>query len=140
MTLTEQEPLLGSLTEQIFRLSAPYNNQFQGIATRLLFVCSVGLLRSPTAADQATLLGYNTRSCGSDSRYALIPLSVNLIAWADKIIFINQENYREAVVNFEDSEWLATMKHKAVIWNIEDDYERNDHWLIKVIQDKLNEL
>lgn len=123
-------------TEHILKLTAPYNNQYQGTARRLLFVCSVGLLRSPTASDIATKLGYNARSCGS-SKEALIPLSVNLIAWADDIIFINKENFQEARWVFEDSQWYDTLISKAVVWDIEDDYERNDPWLIKLVQDKL---
>lgn len=123
-------------TQQILKLTAPYNNQFQGNASRLLFVCSVGLLGSPTAADIATKLGYNARSCGS-SKEALIPLSVNLIAWSDSIYFMNKENYTESLWVFEDSQWYDTLVSKSIVLNIEDDYERNDPWLIKLIQDKL---
>lgn len=122
------------LTNQIFKLTAPYNNPYQGSDECLLFVCSVGMLRSPTAAEYASKLGYNTRSCGSTVELALIPLTVNLIAWADKIVFINKENYLQAMQCFEESGWDATIKHKAVLWNIEDDFERNNPMLIKHIE------
>ena len=52
-------------TEEIFELSAPYNNPYQGTDKKLLFVCSAGLLRSATAANLFAKKGYNTRGCGS---------------------------------------------------------------------------
>lgn len=125
------------LTEQILKLTAPYNNPYQGSGEKLLFVCSVGLLRSPTAAEYASKLGYNTRSCGSAVNAALIPLSANLIAWGDRIIFINKENYKQAVDYFEESYWSDTIRAKAMVWNIEDNYERNDPELIKQVQSEM---
>lgn len=127
-----------TITQKIFLQSAPYNNYYQGPEKRLLFVCSVGMLRSPTFADIAIKLGYNARSCGS-SKEALIPLSVNLILWADKIIFMNRENYFEAKETFEPVDWVSNIDEKKVILEIEDDFERNNPRLIalaeKIIRD-----
>ena len=128
-------------TRQIFNLTAPYSNPYQGTATRLLFVCSVGLLRSPTCADVATSMGYNSRSCGSCIPYALIPLSANLIYWSEKIIFVNKENYIEALQRFEEHEdCIQLLKSKSICWNIEDDYVKDDPWLINIAKEKLSEL
>lgn len=127
-----------TLTQKIFELSAPYNNQYQGSGKRLLFVCSAGLLRSPTAADVATRMGFNARSCGS-SNYALIPLSVNLILWADSIVFVEQSNYEEAVGTFTPVDYHEDIISKAVVWNLPDEYERNDTWLVDRIEDKMRE-
>ena len=128
-------------TQKIFRATAPYANGYQGPAKRLLFVCSVGLLRSPTAADVATKLGYNARSCGSDVSCALIPLSANLICWSDKIIFVNMENYREAEKYFDPvGYWQDDIVPKAIVWNLPDEYARNDEWLISLIENKMKEL
>lgn len=111
-------------TEQIFELSSPYNNPYQGPTPRYLFVCSVGLLRSPTAAHLAAKLGYNSRSCGSDIDNALVPISVNLIYWAHKIVFLNKKNYKESVkMFFGDSYTQDLLKSKSIIWNINDDYD-----------------
>lgn len=123
-------------TEEIFDLSCPYANEFQGKSARYLFVCSAGLLRSPTAAAVATSLGYNARSCGSED-YALIPLSLNLISWADKIFFVNEFNYIMALDTFK-KDYLAIMelKNKAVVWDIEDIYNYGDFTL----KEKLKEL
>lgn len=115
-------------TQNILGLTAPYDNPWQGKELRLLFVCSVGMLRSPSFADVATIKGYNARSCGSDVRFALIPVSANLVYWADKIVFINPENYRQAKVNLE--EYTSLINKKAVVLDIEDDFERNDPWLV----------
>jgi len=40
----------GTKNAEIFKTTAPYNNYSQGSAPRWLFVCSAGLLRSPTGA------------------------------------------------------------------------------------------
>jgi len=124
-------------TEQIFQLSCPFANEFQGPRKRLVFVCSAGMLRSPTAAYVATTLGYNARSCGS-ANYALIPLSVNLIEWAETIYFVNEENYYEALDNFQDhSEYFEMIQTKAVIWDIDDIYNYNDYSLKENIKRRL---
>lgn len=59
---------------------------------RLVFVCSAGMLRSATGAKAFAARGCNTRSCGTNG-FALIPLSANLIAWADRIYFAHQGNW-----------------------------------------------
>lgn len=122
-------------TEQIFELTTPYNNPYQGNEQRLLFVCSVGLLRSPTCADVATKLGFNARSCGSVVDMALIPLSVNLIYWADKIIFMNAGIKVQALQYFED--YYELIKSKSVVWGVADDYDRNDPPLVEFATAKL---
>lgn len=125
-------------TELIYELTNPYNNPFQGHDSRFLFVCSVGLLRSPTAANVAIKLGYNARSCGSNHDLSLIPISVNLIYWADVIFFTNQENYKETLNNFfGDSETIIEMNSKAVVWDIPDNYEYNHPELIELITNLL---
>jgi len=117
-------------TQDIFTLTAPYNNPYQGPSKRLLFVCSAGLLRSPTGANLYAKKGYNTRSCGS-TEYALIPLSANLIAWADKIIFVNEENYKQA------DEHHFMDKNKVMVLDIPDNYEYNHPELIEHFERQL---
>lgn len=125
-------------TQDILELTAPYDNPYQGKDLRLLFVCSVGMLRSPTFADVATNKGYNARSCGSDLYYALIPISANLVYWADKIVFINYENYVQAKTNLED--YANLISKKAVVLNITDDFEKNDPWLISVASAEIDKI
>lgn len=116
-------------TQAIFELSCPYANQYQGNAPRKLFVCSAGLLRSPTAANAAARLGYNTRSCGS-ANYALISISINLVHWAERIYFMQEENYLQALdAFFGDRETQDMIRNKAIVWEIEDNYDFGDPWL-----------
>jgi len=86
----------------IMECGAPWNNPYQGKDKKVLFVCSAGILRSATAA-RIYAKKYNTRAAGSMS-YALIPLSDNLIVWADEIVFVNPENYNfvKDRIDFED--------------------------------------
>lgn len=126
-----------TLTEQIFTLTAPYDNMYQGKDKKLLFVCSAGLLRSATAANLFAKKGHNTRSCGS-SPYALIPLSANLIAWANQIIFVNQENYLQALKTFEQEDQLKEiLQYKSQVLNIPDDFAYNDPELIRRLEEQV---
>ena len=125
-----------TMTARIFELSAPYDNPYQSNRPRWLFVCSAGLLRSPTGAAIATELGANARSCGS-SNYALIPLSVNLIMWAQKIFFVNKENYVEAKMIFEIVGYVEDLEAKAVVLDIPDIYETYDPKLCEIFRNEL---
>lgn len=128
-----------TLTKQIFELSAPYDNPYQGPDKRVLFVCSAGLLRSATAANYYATKGYNTRAAGS-SNYALVPLSANLIAWAQLIVFVNKENYKEAVNVFLDEEYAADKLVNSVVLDIPDVYEYKHPKLIKELKTQLKDI
>ena len=105
---------------------------------RLVFVCSAGMLRSATGAKAFANRGCNTRSCGTHS-YALIPLSANLIAWADRIYFAAEENWHRAQATFSGHpDLLATLQDKAQVCRIPDvhDYdapELHALWLAQVV-------
>lgn len=135
-----------SKTEQIFRLKSPWNNHYQGRAMRVLFVCSAGLLRSPTGAAWAiTKRGWNARSCGSED-YALIPITPELIMWATRIVFVNPENHDSVIQKFagskieyyEDWEGYVTkpitelIQEKAVVLDIPDSYDYGDAHLYEL--------
>ena len=127
-------------TSKIFELNAPYANQFQGKSPRILFVCSVGMLRSATACALAIQRGWNARAVGS-SDAALIPLSVNLIMWAEKIVFVNVENYLESKKNtFEITGYDEDIDLKKIIWNIPDNFDYMDNWLCKLINFELDKV
>jgi len=114
----------GTKNAAIFDTTAPYNNPYQRSNDRWLFVCSAGLLRSPTGAALAVKRGINARSCGSNFNYALIPCSANLIAWADKIVFVNQENLEQLEDNYVGLDYLLSqIEQKAIVLNIPDNYE-----------------
>ncbi len=128
-----------TMNAQIFNLNAPYDNPYQGNRRRMLFVCSAGLLRSPTGAFVGQQRGWNTRACGSHTRYALIPLSVNLIAWANKIIFVNPENLEAALRTFKNTGYEEEIEQKSVVLNIPDRYEAFDPKLIQIFEEALDE-
>ena len=121
----------GTKNAEIFNTTAPYNNYNQGSAPRWLFVCSAGLLRSPTGAALATRKGLNAHSCGSAIDYALIPISANLIMWAEKIVFVSEENYREALALFKDKQMLHNLlTMRSLVLDIPDVYNYNDPDLV----------
>ncbi len=117
----------GTKNAEIFNTTAPYNNYNQGSDPRWLFVCSAGLLRSPTGAALAIRKGLNARSCGSAIDYALIPISANLIMWAHKIVFVSKENYQEALELFKDHEMLSHLiVVRSLVLDIPDIYNFNE--------------
>jgi len=130
----------GTKNAAIFQTTAPYSNPYQGDSPRWLFVCSAGLLRSPTGASIAIERGINARSCGSNFNYALIPCSANLINWAEKIIFVNKENLWQLENNFlGHKDLLEQIERKQVVLNIPDNFEYRDSELIKFFEKELFE-
>jgi predicted protein tyrosine phosphatase len=128
----------GTKNAAIFKTTAPYNNPYQGLAPRWLFVCSAGLLRSPTGAATAIKRGINARASGSNPAYALIPLSANLINWAQKIIFVNDENYQQALRLFGDhSDLHYQLTTKARVLNIPDIFEYGELQLVDEFEREL---
>ena len=111
-------------TEAMFSSHSPYNNPYQGNDKRVLFVCSAGILRSATAA-RIYASKYNTRAAGSEG-YTLIPISKELLLWADEVIFVNRENFNKVSESFD----LESFNCKIKILDIPDDYEHMDIELI----------
>lgn len=128
----------GTKNAAIFNTNAPYSNPYQGNSPRWLFVCSAGLLRSPTGAALAIERGINARSCGSNFNYALIPCSANLINWAEKIIFVNKENLWQLEDNFlGHKDLLEQIERKQVVLNIPDNFEYMDKELQQFFEAEL---
>ena len=108
-------------------------NPYQGKAIKALCVCSAGLLRSPTIAKELTLLGYNTRACGTSQDYALVPLSTALLTWADEVHVVKEQS--EFVHNCLVSMDLDDIK--VVIYDIPDEFGTFDPILVELINKKL---
>jgi predicted protein tyrosine phosphatase len=116
------------------------HNHYQGLEKRVLCVCSAGLLRSPTMAYVLQKeYGYNTRACGSDANFALIPISEVLVEWADEIVFVNESNMLEAVQAEANGDTLEMLRQKSFHLNIEDSYNRLDPELIDLILQQYKE-
>jgi len=106
------------------------NNPYQSDACRILCVCSVGMLRSPTLANELhKRYGYNTRSCGVSMEHALVPISTALIHWADEIVFMDFGAFNEFVDIEENMELIKKVKNASTdvfILSIPDEYDWND--------------
>lgn len=89
---------------------------------KVLFVCYMGLHRSPTFADVATSYGFDCRSCGVHHD-ALIQISDKLIDWADIVVFLNESYYEDANRKL----WIAKKYHDKEVLRLgmDDDYDRN---------------
>lgn len=104
-------------------------NEFQGPAKKVLCVCSAGLLRSPTMAHVlANRMGYNTRACGTSQEYALIPVTEALLFWADEIHVVKEQH--RVVLSYLAE---ANLERDVVVYDLPDDFERNDPELIRLI-------
>jgi len=110
------------------------NNYHQRIDKykRVLTVCSGGCLRSPTAAFVLAQepYNYNTRSCGLETEWAIIPIDEGLVEWADEIVFMNQWMRDEVGRKFD-----LKGKDKQVL-DIPDRYPYRDPELIELIKQR----
>ena len=106
-------------------------NPYQTEAKKVLCVCSAGLLRSPTAANALhSEYGYNTRAVGVAEDYALVPMDIVHIHWADELVFVEQKVYDQAWSEFKD----VLKDKKVVVLAIPDNFEWNDPELVAIIK------
>jgi predicted protein tyrosine phosphatase len=115
-----------TLSEEIRNCKAGvYANPYQGKDKKVVFVCSMGILRSATGA-RLYAHKYNTRSAGTYPD-ALVPLSRPLVQWADELVFVNEHNYKMALQQYPidgtDVPFNMLIKDKAKVLNIPDTYE-----------------
>lgn len=100
---------------------------------KLLFLCSKNKLRSPTA--EAVFSEYESLEVESAglNKDAEIPLSAEMIEWAD-IIFVMEKFHRNKLSkNFQ-----SFLKGKRVVClDIPDEYDYMDLALIKLLKDKV---
>jgi predicted protein tyrosine phosphatase len=113
-----------------------FNNPYQGKDKKVVFVCSMGILRSATAA-RIYAHKYNTRSAGTWED-ALVPLSDALMIWADELVFVNKHNYEQVVhyLETEDEPMLDVVKRKSKVLDIPDSYEHMHPALIKAFEEQ----
>ena len=123
-----------TLTEKIMATNSPWDNPYQGQDKKVVFVCSAGILRSATAA-RMYAKKYNTRAAGSEP-YALVPLSNDLIVWADEIVFVNEFNFIGANAEHD----LNDVMHKVKILDIPDMYEHMHPDLQKAFKEQYEDI
>jgi predicted protein tyrosine phosphatase len=111
-------------------------NSYQGKYTRVLCVCSGGVLRSPTMAWILSQepYNYNTRACGISKEYALIHIDEALVLWADEIVCANHDHY--AYVTSE-KRFEYGLRNKLVLdLGIPDTYAYRDPELVELIRER----
>lgn len=121
-------------TDAMWKSHSPYNNPYQGPDKRVLFVCSAGILRSATAA-RIYAKKYNTRCAGSED-YALIPVTHELLLWADEVVFVNQYNWEKTKDEFD----FKTFKCKVKVLDIPDQYPHMAPELVQAFQEQYEPL
>lgn len=116
------------------RFNALHNckNPFQGEATKVLCLCSAGLLRSPTLAGELYKRGFNSRAAGVHD-YALIPVDQVLLSWADAIIFVNKD------LKYAIEDQLPANTN-VIELEIPDQYEFRHPELVKIINNEIDRL
>jgi len=111
-------------------------NRYQGDAVKALFVCSAGILRSPTAALHfAKTKGWNTRAVGDNQEFALIPVSEALMRWADIVFVMTADQRFHLKTDFGES-----LNEKVFILNIEDDFAFMEPDLVKYLDASMEHL
>ncbi len=111
-------------------------NRWQGDAVKALFVCSAGILRSPTAALHfAKTKGWNTRAVGDNEEFALIPVSEALMVWADLVFVMSTDQRIHLKQKFGQS-----FEGKIFVMNIEDDFGFMDEQLVGFLDASMEHL
>lgn len=100
---------------------------------KVLFVCTVNRLRSPTAeAVFSNRPDIEVRSAGLDSE-ATQPLTAETVEWAD-LIFVMEPAHRNKL----RKRFKASLgSRRLVCLDIPDEYERMDPTLIRLLQNKV---
>ena len=97
---------------------------------RVLFICSQNRLRSPTAEQVfSTWPGVETSSAGLD-RQASVPVSPELLEWADTI-FVMERTHR-AKLSRMFGKYIKSQR--VICLHIPDEYEFMDERLIRLLK------
>lgn len=118
---------------------ANVDNRFQQLNqfTRILCVCSAGLLRSPTIARvlQRDFDNVNVRAAGMSAEYALVPVDKVLVTWADVVICA--EDWHADQIEDQFGDIMTESKIPLIALNIPDDFSFADPELESIIREKL---
>lgn len=101
------------------------------MVTRILFVCSGNIHRSPTAANMfKDHKGFEVKSAGTSIGISN-SVSAEVVEWADKI-FVMEEEHREIIV-----QQFPETASKITVLDIEDKYYKDDPRLKAILKEKL---
>ena len=109
-------------------------NPYQDKYKKVLCVCSAGLLRSPTAAYVLSQEPYNfnTRAAGAVADYALFPVDIVHLTWADEIVCM--EKAHADVIRPMLKDVLGGSQKKIIVLGIPDKYTYRDPEMVKLIR------
>jgi predicted protein tyrosine phosphatase len=121
-----------------FNRLANVSNRHQGSMKKVLCVCSAGLLRSPTLAWVLSNPPYNfnTRAAGVSDEYALIPVDIVLVEWADEIVCADGDHLHKIQELLKDIN-VTNQKKPVHVLDIPDSYGTRDPKLVKIIRQKV---
>ena len=129
---------------------ANVDNRFQRLQefTRVLCICSAGLLRSPTIARvlQKDFDNVNVRVAGVAEEYALVPIDEALVTWADVIICAEDWHADQIQETFGNIIQVGnkgfSLKEETPLFalNIPDEFSFADPKLEAIIRDKLSNI
>lgn len=110
-----------------------YSNMYQGDYKRVLTVCSANMLRSPTIAHvlSAEPYNFNTRSAGTEG-FALIPVTGELLFWADEIVCADTEH----ALWIRNKMMDLNLDKPIIDLQIEDIYEYRNPKLVELIKER----
>ena len=138
------------MTEKINRNRlANVTNGYQGKYKKVLCVCSAGVLRSPTTAWVLSNdpFNFNTRAVGVAKGYALIPIDVAHVAWADEIVVMEPDQKVMVEVVLEDLQLnyssgfdMYTSEKPIHVLHVPDNYGYRDGILVNMITEKCREI
>lgn len=110
------------------------HNPYQGKDKKVVFVCSMGILRSATGA-RLYARKYNTRTAGTWPD-ALIPLTPTLMEWADEIVFVNKDNYNSIKRRYEEEGIHIDNRYNIKVLDIPDSYPHMDINLVEAFREQ----
>lgn len=121
-----------------------YRSANEGDALRWLFVDDEGVIRSATAQALANKASINARAVGADYTQALVPISLQLANWAQKIVFLDRDSYDKTAKLFQEHEYdWSNVVAKSQILDLADTakaYFYMSSQLVTVLKEKLPEL
>ena len=107
-------------------------NPNQGNFTKVLCVCSAGLLRSPTVAVvMQSECKSNTRAVGLEKDFALIPIDDILLDWADMVV----------VMDYSQAEEISEVFDGPIYnFSLADEFEYMNPELVEIIKSRLEDI
>lgn len=101
---------------------------------KVLFVCSMNRLRSPTAEQVFSMREDLEVASGGLDRDAEVPVTAEHLEWAD-IVFVMERAHRNKL----QRRFKPALKHARVIClDIPDDYEFMDPGLVRILEAKVS--